>query len=221
MPNNQLYTAISIVRYERYLFACENSQQRALALYRANIILSQQLYGVLGIFEIILRNSIDRHFISTKGNFWLEEAIAPGGYLEISPGCGDSFHSVQEAIHALGAQYIHDKLISKLTLGFWRYQFAKKEFAASGSALLEIFVNRPAGTPQKDIFQMLLKINELRNRIAHYEPICFDGQIISTSRVLRRYNLIIDLLHWLGCNPVTILYDIDGVKQAINTVNSI
>src|SRR5260221_13531250 len=82
MPNSQFYTAISEPRYLRYLTAC-GSRERALKLYRANILLSQQLYGVTGVFEVILRNSIDRHMIALKGNKWLEDAVAPGGYLDI------------------------------------------------------------------------------------------------------------------------------------------
>jgi hypothetical protein len=104
------------------------------------------------MFEIILRNSIDRHFVSLKGDLWLEDAVQQGGYLDVSSGCEDSFHSVQEAIHKLGLDYTHDRLIAKLTFGFWTYQFSKKEFAASGSTLLQIFPNRPFGTRQKDVF---------------------------------------------------------------------
>jgi hypothetical protein len=138
--------------------------------------MSQEIYGVIGVFEVILRNSIDRYMISVKGPMWLEDAVSDGGYFDINPGCEDSFHAVQEAIHGLGSQYTHDRLIAKLTLGFWRYQFAAKEYAASGSSLLNIFINRPFGTKQKDILKKLVRINEIRNRIAHHEPICFEQE---------------------------------------------
>lgn len=156
-----------------------------------------------------------------KGNMWLEDAVMDGGYLEINPGCSDSYHSVQDAINKLGQEYTHDRLIAKLTLGFWTYQFAAKEFSASGSTLLNIFSNRPFGVKQKDIFKKLIKINELRNRIAHYEPICFDKYTISAARAERRYRLILELLNWLGCNPAKILYGIDGVMKMITRINSI
>jgi hypothetical protein len=126
-------------------------------------------------------------------------------------GSENSLYSVHDAIHGLGLEYTHDRLIAKLSFRFWRYQFAKKEFAASGSTLLEIFPNRPFGTRQKDVFGHLTKINDVRNRVAHYEPICFDNLIISTEQVTRRYRLILDLLHCMVCNPTRILYGIDGV----------
>ena len=181
------------------------------------------MYALIGVFEVILRNSIDRHFIGSKGSYWLEDAVQPGGYYDVSAGCEDSFHSIQEALERLGVGYTHDGLITKLSFGFWTYQFAKKQYAASGSTLLGIFPNRPLGVNQKIVFQNLMRINDIRNRIAHYEPICFEKETgaISTTLVLHRYDLIRDLLHWLGCNVRGILYGIDGIYKAINIVNTI
>ena len=221
MPNSQLHTAISQARYLRYFIACGNRKIKALKLYRANIRLSQQFYGVISVFEIILRNSIDRHMISAKGDTWLEDAVQPGGYLEVTPGCEDSFHYVQEAIHKLGKEYTHDRLISKLTLGFWANQFAAKQFAASGSTLMAIFPKRPVGTRQKIIYENLIKINDFRNRIAHHEPICFDAASVSTIRASNRYSLILELLNWLGCDPTQILYGIDKVNTEIAKINNL
>ena len=223
MDNAQLHTAISQPRFSRYYAACHGNTKWALKLYRANILLSQKMHALIGVFEIILRNSIDRHFIACKGSCWLEDAVQPGGYFDVSAGCEDSFHVVQEALQKLGIEYTHDGLITKLSFGFWTYQFAKKQYAAAGNSLLEIFPNRPLGTKQKDIFQNLVRVNDIRNRIAHYEPICFDKDTgaVSTLLVLHRYKLILELLHWLGCNVRKILYGIDGVPKAIAIVNTI
>ena len=223
MINSQFYTAISQPRFLKYYTACGNSRRTALKLYRANIALSQKMYAIIGVFEVILRNSIDRHFVLLKGNSWLEDAVQPCGYFDISIGCEDSYHSIQESIHKLGLEYTHDKLITKLSFGFWAYLFSKKQYAAAGSTLLEIFTNRPFGTNQKTVFRNLIKINDIRNRIAHYEPICFDKDTgaISTTYVSSRYNLVVELLHWLGCNPGRILYGIDNVKKGIIAVNTI
>ncbi|MGB8192231.1 MAG: hypothetical protein WCF67_09945 [Chitinophagaceae bacterium] len=159
--------------------------------------------------------------IEQKGSTWLEDAVQPGGYLDITPGCEDSFHYVHEAIHKLGKEYTHDRLIAKLTLGFWANQFAAKQFAAAGSSLLQIFPQRSPGTKQKTIYENLIRINDIRNRIAHHEPICFDAGNISVIRALNRYNLMLELLNWLGCNPIRMLYGIDGVSKACDRINNI
>lgn len=190
-----------------------------MPLYRANIRLSQKLYAVIGLFEVALRNNIDLHFITIKGPQWLEDAVQPGGYLD-TPDCENSYHSIHEAIHRLGTTYSHDGLIAALTLGFWTYQFGKYEYPASGNTALNIFINRPPGTTYKKMQQYLMKINILRNRVAHHEPVCFDDfGMISTAMVVKRYALIKDLLHWMGCNSAKLFYGIDGVQKEIDYIN--
>ncbi|MBO9572673.1 MAG: hypothetical protein J7497_10780 [Chitinophagaceae bacterium] len=222
MPNSQLSTAISTPRFNRYLTYCQHNKARALKLYRANLILSQKLYCVIGLFEIILRNSIDRHYRNHFGDNWMAQAVQPGGLFD-GPGCEQSYHAIQEIIHALNTQFDEDSAVARSTFGFWTYQFSPKVFAATGSTLLNIFSRRPYGTKQKDIFQHLFKINEIRNRIAHYEPICMESrsQTISTGYALRRYDLIIELLKWLGCDPGKILYGVDGVVKIIKKINAL
>lgn len=220
MPNSAFHTALSRPRYLRYLSACGN-RRKAVMLYRSNIDLSLKIFSVIGVLEVILRNSIDRYMISQKGPLWIEDAVAPGGYLETHPECEKSFHSVHEAIHTLGLQYCHDSLIAKLGFGFWRHQFALKEFAASNCNLMEVFTNRPPRISKNDIYKRLSQVNIIRNRIAHHEPICFYRNTISTASVEKRYNTILELLIWLGCNPRRILYGIDRVRKSINAINAI
>lgn len=220
MPNNQFHTAISTARFNRYLTACGNNRLKAELLYRTNIRLSQELYAIIGLFEVILRNTIDRHYSQTKGEFWLEEAVEPGGFLD-APGCEDSFHNVHEAIFRLQNKYTHEGLIAQLTFGFWVYLFAPKQYSAAGNSLLNIFVNRQFGTKQKDIMKQLVRINETRNRVAHFEPLCFDQNEISTQKIRKRYTLVLEMLHWLGCNPSMILYRLDKAENAIVLIEAI
>lgn len=220
MRVTHLHKLISEPRYKRYLSVC-GKHQKAIKLYRANIILSQKLFSLIAVFEVILRNAIDKHMSAEKGSSWLEDSASPGGYLDTNKGCEDSYHYVQQAMQSLGKKYCHNSLIAKLTLGFWKHQFGPKEYSAAGSTLISIFYCRPHGTKQKDILQKLTQINELRNRIAHHEPICFERDKISTSRAKRRYETIIELLQWLGCDHKKILYGIDGVIKSIESIEKI
>lgn len=175
-----------------------------MTLYRANLRLSQEIFSVLSVFEVVLRNQIDTHyktmFYPLIGNDeWLLHATNPGG-----------------------RGYTHDKLVAELTFGFWRFQFASKEFMAAGSSLHRIFLNRPLRTNHTDIFNKLGFVNKIRNRIAHHEPICFGpGNTISTMYALEHYNVIIELFQWLDCNPADLLYGIDKVQREIAFINSL
>jgi hypothetical protein len=199
-----------------------------MKLYRANIRLSQKIFSILGVFEIVLRNAIDTHyktqFLATTGNTeWLLSQMNPGGYLT-SRGCHKSLQTVQDAYNTLSRQttYTHDKLVAELSFGFWRFQFASKEFRAAGSTLHLIFITRPRGTNHTDIFNKLGDINKLRNRIAHHEPICFGpGSMISTMYAHQHYNYINELITWLGYSPDEIFYGIDHVQIEIDKLNRI
>jgi hypothetical protein len=87
-----------------------------------------------------------------------------------------------------------------LNFGFWRFQFGPKEFRAAGSSLHHIFVNRPKGTNHTVIFNKLKLINNMRNRIAHYEPICFQAGVnkVSDHYIISHKNEMIELLEWMG-----------------------
>ena len=190
-----------------------------LTLYKANIRLSKELFAVIGLFEVVLRNLIDRHFIGIKGETWLEDAVAEGGYLNI-PECENAFHCVHEAIHRLGSKYEHNGLVAALTFGFWTNVYGKKEYPASGNTALDVFPNRPLNTKYKDIFSYLQKINILRNRIAHHESICFDTfGAISTAMPVKRFTLIKDLLHWMDCDHTLLLHQVEDVITQTELIN--
>lgn len=230
---SDLEKAVSTPRLSRYLTACGQKKGKALTLYRLNIELSQEVFGVLSIFEVALRNALDQHygtqFLAITGNReWLISQSSSMGFLcdpslKNPRGRYESSELVQKAKRNLGVAYTHDKLVGELMFGFWRYMFAPKQFVAGGNTLLRIFSNKPKGKNYTDVFNELTKINHLRNRIAHHEPICFDAGalVISTIYVREHYQLITDQLTWLGYNPQTLLRGIDHVLRIANKIDTL
>jgi len=123
---------VSTPRMVKYLRACANNTRKAMALYRGNMRLSNEMFSILCLFEVALRNLIDAHYRGRLGNNWLFDATHPGGFLH-AIGCEKSLEGVKKGIANLGSSYTPDKAIAELTFGFWTYQFASKEFAAAGS----------------------------------------------------------------------------------------
>ena len=71
--------------------------------------------------------------------------------------------------------------------------------------LLSVFPSKPKSTPvlridNKYIFNELDHINQLRNRIAHHEPICFASglPVKSVSYAQIEYQRILKLFGWIG-----------------------
>jgi hypothetical protein len=135
---------------------------------------------------------------------------------------------INESIQKLGVDYTHSKLVASLGFGFWRYMFGPNQFRRAGQSLLQIFPNKPISTPQTQynsgyVFGQLQNINDIRNRIAHHEPICFQsGQpVIDTTYTKEHYDVIIELFQWLDIDEGKLLYGLDHVDRVINEINSI
>ena len=86
MKYKEYEVAFSPARLNRYKIACGGDTRKAMSLYRHNVKLCQKYYGVLNIFEIILRNAIDRHYRAYFNDVdWIIHQLQPGGMLEHTP----------------------------------------------------------------------------------------------------------------------------------------
>ena len=211
----------------RYLHSCNNDSRKAMTLYRKNLKLSQELFTIISCFEVALRNAIDSHYLAIHGNNWLQNAALAGGFYDIRK-CFLTKKTINETITKLGTSYTHSKLVAELGFGFWRYQFASHQFRVGGQTLLRILPNKPTSTPVMQynanfMFNELKRINNIRNRIAHHDPICFRSghSIIDTSYVNQHYQDILRFFSWMDINERDLLYGLDKVSNVIHDINNL
>jgi len=206
MKYSEFEIALSQPRIEKYLNACGGNKQKAISLYRYNIKLCQRCYGILGFFEVVLRNAINAHFIAQLDD---EEWIlhqANEGFLDRFK---ESVNREYQRLLRDGA-YAPHKLLTSLTFGAWVYLYSRLGFRTSGQTLLQIFPNKPHGLGQNAVHQALEDIRVCRNRIAHHEPICFDSRgDISAEYVNHIFELVKEYLYYLGFNPDEMLWGIE------------
>ena len=218
MKYEEYEIALSVPRIGKYRLACKGDKNKALILYRYNIKLCQKFYGMLGVLEVALRNAINEHFkIQLYDNDWLI-AQAQSGFLV----------NYQEAIFKErdklinNCKYTCDKLVASLSLGIWTFMFSRNCYKNSGKTLLQIFPNKMHGLNQRDIYADLDKIRTFRNRIAHYEPLCFDNTgTINVTYVQEIFSLIIKYIDFLGYNANELLYGVENPLQAIIKINEL
>jgi hypothetical protein len=223
MEYEDFENTLSAARLNRFLIACGGDRARALNLYRLNIKLSQNFFGILSLFEVGLRNAIDRHY---RDHFsdpeWLKNQCLGKGFLNDSVFSSGRFKSkkkVDASIKELGIRYSHDRVVASLSFGFWVNLFAPIQFRLAGQNLHLIFTARPKGTQPKQIFNELGTILDFRNRVAHHEPICFNGsQNINLGNVDHIYREIIKYIQWLGIDEQKFLEEIDGVTEILNII---
>jgi len=217
---------LSPARLSRYLHACNDDKTAAMKLYRLNIKLSQEFYAILSLFEVTLRNAINEHYsFLFDDNEWVKNQCSSDGFLNNSLFRHSHFKSkkkVDSAIKALGANYNHDRLVASLSFGFWVNLFAPIQFRLAGQNLHRIFTNRTKGSQPKQIFNDLNLILVFRNRIAHYEPICFNGtKVIDLTGVSECYLLIVKYIDWLALDKSKFLQDFDRTSLIMNSISAL
>lgn len=218
---------LSAARMSRYLSATSGNTRKAMTLYRRNLQLSQELFTIISCFEVALRNAIDKHYLNNLGNDWLRNAASNGGIFDNAK-CRTSCLTIREELKKLKNHYTNPKLVASLGFGFWRYLYSTNQYRAGGQTLLAVFSSRPSSSPTLQynasyIFNELHKINNLRNRIAHHEPICFvPGQpVIDTTSIRQHYNLILQLFQWMSIDEGALLYGLDHILTVCNEIDQL
>lgn len=225
MKYSDFERALSKPRIGRFLIAADQNEERALRLYRQNIELSKALFGLLGIFEVTIRNHIDKHYQQQfRDKEWLKNQCGQKGIFSHPSFSKYGFETrtkILTTIAKLGRRYTHDRLVAELSFGFWNYMFAPKQFFVAGQSLHKIYVNRPKGVNQKQIFNDLDKIRSIRNRIAHHEPLCFDtNNQINIEKTKDTYQIIIKHTDWLGFEPFKLFFEIDNTTEILMKIDN-
>lgn len=209
----------SMPRMRKYLNACNGDKRVTMQLYRYNLRLCQRFYGTLNLFEVMLRNAINEHYATRYSDpDWIVNQAKTGKLLEFNK---DEINQTEAGYRNRGI-YNNDKMVSALTMGFWTKLFSKKRYKRGGKTLLQIFPNKKKGKSQADIYKDLTHIREFRNRIAHHEPICFDGSgNISTAFARSHYQLICDYIYYMGQQPENVIQWSEKPDDILNKIDDI
>lgn len=200
-----------------------------MTLYRYNLQVSQEMFTIVSCFEVTLRNRIDRHMTAKFGTDWLRDSVTDSGIFT-TPILSKTRNIIFHAFKKLNCTntYTHTKLIAEMEFGIWKYMFSPIQYSKAGRSLLQVFPKKPRSSAvkqynQRFVFTELDKINSMRNRIAHHEPICFSAQLarIDTSYILNIYTKIHNLFAWMDVDCNSLLYGLDHVHQICNRINSL
>lgn len=165
------------------------SNETALARYIYNIELSKSLYPIINIFEVTLRNSIDKA---------LETFFNVPDWSSAIPLTQTELMMIDEAkikIKKKGKEYSHSRLVSELTLGFWVALMGKKYNNQNFQFFIIKHIFHGCSSKQKSSSAMqknLAEIRFIRNRIAHHE------RISHWTDLKQKHDLILDFIRWMS-----------------------
>jgi hypothetical protein len=224
-----VYKALSRQRIEAYATPADRDEMDRVARYLWNIALASTLQGSVHAFEITLRNAIynasakliDTHALRMPDiPCWLD---AQGSTLLYPQEAAD----VQRAKTWLSPdprRRTPGHLIAKLGLGF-RVQLTSRaynELRADGPRLWPrglplVFPFRwppgakkgvPSHVDREMVFARLQRIREMRNRIAHHEPI-WDRDVGGT------YDVLLEVLGWMSPKMVAAVTVLDSFPAVL------
>lgn len=219
----------SIERTQRYIVACNGNKRKAMTLYRYNLRLSQEMFTLVSCFEVTLRNRIDRQMTAHFGGNWLRDLVLPGGQFFNNYSVEKTKKIITNAYNELqsNGNYCHSKLLSTMEFGVWKYLYSNAHYRLTGRVLLGAFPYKPSSSARVQydhnfIFHELNSINNIRNRIAHHEPICFGNPSgIDTNYALSHYSRIMTLFQWMGVDAPRMLYGLDHVSKECGKLMSL
>ncbi len=169
---------LSEPRFRVFLDAAGDDPGAALRLYEWNTRLSAALVHDTAHFEVGLRNAYDRALTAylPATRHWTAEGdvvFAPifrmkkGRKVDVNERRRDELNRALRFAGGRGAS--PGKVIAQLNLGFWRYLTSSAhEVSIWRPALHHAY---PSGTRRTDVDGAIGRLHELRNRIAHHEPL--------------------------------------------------
>jgi hypothetical protein len=159
----------SLERLEPYRWAVGGDLARAIELYEWNAQISACFWVTLGHVEILLRNAMHERLTA-----WSRETYHdPRWYLDhdgiFTSRTLSDIAKARERARGGKRRETPGGVVSGLTLGFWRYLLTKPYERSLWMPCLRHAW--PDNRLRCHIHDPVAKLHELRNRIAHHEPI--------------------------------------------------
>ena len=159
--------ALSHARMSTYDAAVAHAGLPALELYSWNAQVSAALFAPLQICEVVIRNAVADALAVLYGPLW---PWNPTFETSLPYGRMNDLRAAREGATTAG------QVIPELSFYFWQQMFTNRHFGRIWSVHIDrLFPNMEAGLTKQGkrilIHNELEHIRELRNRIAHHEPI--------------------------------------------------
>jgi hypothetical protein len=179
-------------RFDRYATAA-GSREQAAQLYLWNARISGALHETLGMFEVVLRNALDRQLTA-----YHQITLSGSGHWYCDPRMPWTSQKLVDRIDRARAQAtangrkpeIHGKVIAELTFGFWRYILAAHYQTTLWAPALRRAFPHHRSQQRAAVYPLIDRLHSLRNRVAHHEP-------VHDLNIAARYKELLHVSGWI------------------------
>ena len=153
-------------------------------LYLYNEMLSKEIRYILSQFEILLRNNINKAIIPSRGNNWIIDLKKQGFWDQKTV---EQIEKAEHRLKELKKTISHERILAKLTLGFWLRLFNNPYFEPLiRDELKTIFPRNKQGLTGRtygisDFREKLKFLHDIRNKVSHQEFILAPKYKIKTN----------------------------------------
>ncbi len=218
--------SIAAPRLAPYLACTGGNPTRALRLYEWNIDLSAGVYGILHRFEVILRNAIDarlciwnatqrdRDTNRSYGSDWLLDPAPLLARLAERAVTEAADRAATAAAGRPNPTVGHADVLAQTSFGTWRFLLPDTD---AGRQLLwkaeiaHAFPHLPTGYSGQAVTDEVDRVYQLRNRVAHLEP------LLNAGRTQRQIKAAYDVAGWIDPELRTWLTSTQRVATLLKT----
>ncbi|APU15231.1 hypothetical protein [Actinoalloteichus fjordicus] len=156
--------ALSKARFSKYLEVCGGDVAAAFRLYVWTVRVCGAFYPLLHFAEITLRNALHRELTAQFGrdDWW---AVAP-----LTVHSQNLVKKAQEKVDVPESQQNANKVVAKMTLGFWVSLVSETYNRTLWVPILHRAFRHYGGRRDR-LHAELENIRDLRNRVMHYAPL--------------------------------------------------
>lgn len=178
-------------RMRKYFAAHAIDESLAIAHYQFNIEISESFYPCLSVFEVALRNAINRELIMKFGTEeWYNHFSTTAGLSKLTK----EIAIAQSQISKRHELVTPSKVVAELTFGFWTRLFNTEFELILWKDLRRAFPYLPKAKRQrKQVSAPINNFRNFRNRIFHNEPICWN-----LDKLAETHDQIITVLGWIN-----------------------
>ncbi len=209
---DQIEMALSQERFARYVEWAAGDRSQAVKLYTLNSLISESFYIPLQALEIALRNRIHIVLSAASGDNWYENPLYQQG--SVQP---EQLENAKRDLLEKNKELTPGRIVAAQTFGYWTAFFGTI-YEDQWRKELHKVTQLPEGAhlSRKQFAAPLAPIRELRNRIAHHEPVI-------TWNLPKHFGAIMQLTEWLSpaaadwcrsCSRFPHIYPDEGISLA-------
>ena len=194
-------------RMKKYFNRYPKNEGKAINHYHLNIELSESFYSCLSVFEVALRNSLNRELTEKFGlNWYLKFKSIPG-----LKNLGGNINTAQRRIINRNESITAGKVVAELTLGFWVSLLNAEYELVLWKPLRKAFPFLEKRHRQRNnVSAPINKIRNFRNRVFHHEPISWN-----LNKLEEIHAMILEVMEWLNKDLPNVIEEHDHASKVI------